>query len=31
MALLKLAAGGSIPSMLTAGLLYWVLSRKAAR
>ena len=31
MALLKLAVGGSIPSMLAAGLLYWVLSRKAAR
>jgi putative hydroxymethylpyrimidine transporter CytX len=31
MALLKLAVGGSLPAMLTAGLLYWVLSRKAAR
>jgi NCS1 family nucleobase:cation symporter-1 len=30
-ALLKLAVGGSIPSMLAAGLLYWVLSRKAVR
>jgi putative hydroxymethylpyrimidine transporter CytX len=31
MALLKLAAGGSIPSMLAAGLLYWALSNKATR
>ncbi len=31
MALLKLAVGGSIPSMLAAGMLYWALSRKAAR
>jgi nucleobase:cation symporter-1, NCS1 family len=31
LALLKLALGGSLPAMLTAGLLYWVLSRKAAR
>jgi putative hydroxymethylpyrimidine transporter CytX len=30
-ALLKLAVGGSIPSMLAAGLLYWILSRAAAR
>jgi putative hydroxymethylpyrimidine transporter CytX len=28
MALLKIAVGGSIPSMLAAGLLYWALSRK---
>jgi NCS1 family nucleobase:cation symporter-1 len=31
MALLKLAAGGSIPAMLAAGLLYWALSRKKTR
>jgi putative hydroxymethylpyrimidine transporter CytX len=31
MALLKLAVGGSIPSMLAAGLLYWGLSRKKTR
>jgi nucleobase:cation symporter-1, NCS1 family len=31
MALLKLAVGGSIPSMLAAGLLYWGLSRKVSR
>jgi cytosine/uracil/thiamine/allantoin permease len=31
MAFMKLAVGGSLPSMLTAGLLYWALSRKAAR
>jgi putative hydroxymethylpyrimidine transporter CytX len=30
-ALLKLAVGGSIPAMLAAGLLYWGLSRQAAR
>jgi cytosine/uracil/thiamine/allantoin permease len=30
-ALLKLAVGGSIPSMLAAGLLYWILSRAAVR
>jgi NCS1 family nucleobase:cation symporter-1 len=29
--LLKLSAGGSIPAMLVAGLLYWVLSRKVER
>jgi putative hydroxymethylpyrimidine transporter CytX len=31
MALLKLAVGGSLPSMLAAGLLYWALSPKACR
>jgi len=31
MALMKLAAGGSLPAMLAAGLLYWVLSRKGTR
>jgi putative hydroxymethylpyrimidine transporter CytX len=31
MALLKPAVGGSLPSMLAAGLLYWILSRKAPR
>jgi putative hydroxymethylpyrimidine transporter CytX len=30
MALLKFAVGGSIPSMLAAGMIYWALSRKAA-
>jgi putative hydroxymethylpyrimidine transporter CytX len=30
-ALLKLAVGGSIPSMVGAGLMYWALSRKANR
>jgi putative hydroxymethylpyrimidine transporter CytX len=30
-ALLKLAVGGSLPSMITAGVLYWVFARKAAR
>ncbi len=30
-AVLKLTVGGSIPSMLAAGLLYWVLSRKVER
>jgi putative hydroxymethylpyrimidine transporter CytX len=28
-ALMKLATGGSLPAMLAAGLLYWILSRKA--